>query len=235
MSINTLVEVKANSTGYGLLIERDNFMVGHADTINQIREDIENKDKFVIPDKFVVSAVFQKYGIKNANGRIYPKEVLVREVDKYIRERVNTRRAIGALDHPDSANLSGHDVAHIITNLEWVNSTLIGEMELHLSPGFRRYGTISTSGDKVANMLIDNYMIGVSSRGLGSVQQSNGALLVGNDFELVCWDVVVDPSTNGSFIGMNRQALSQFMESKKNGTALTQLNENCQKILEILS
>ena len=70
-----LVEIKRGQTGYGLLIEHDGHIIGKPDVINQIKEDIDAHHQFVIPDDFVVSAVFQKYGIKNANGRIYPEEL----------------------------------------------------------------------------------------------------------------------------------------------------------------
>ena len=79
-----LVEIKRGQVGTGLLIEHDGHIIGKSDIINQIKEDIDAHHKFVIPDDFVVSAVFQKYGIKNANGRIYPENILKREVQKYM-------------------------------------------------------------------------------------------------------------------------------------------------------
>ena len=115
--IGELNEVKKGQTGYGLLIEHDGHITGRKDVIDQIKEDMAHHDKFVIPDDFVVSAVFQKYGIKNANGRIYPENVLKREVQKYIENQIREHRAIGALDHPSSSTLSGHDVTHNILDL----------------------------------------------------------------------------------------------------------------------
>ena len=96
-----LTEVKKGETGCGLLIENDGHITGNKDMIQQIKEDIAHHDKFVIPDKFTVNAVFQKFGIKNANGRVYPENILKREVEKYIQTRVNNRAAVGALDHPE--------------------------------------------------------------------------------------------------------------------------------------
>lgn len=135
----------------------------------------------------------------------------------------------------NSSELSGHDVSHNILSLEWVKNTLIGEMELHLSPGYRKYGVISTSGDKVANLLIDNIMIGVSSRGLGSVENKYGDTIVCDDFDLICWDVVVDPSTKGAYIGNNRQELERFVESKNYDRNKSFVNEDIIKIKNILS
>lgn len=214
VNFEQLTEVKKGQTGTGLLIEHDGHINGDTDIIKQIHEDINNNHKFVIPEHFVVSAVFQKYGIKNANGRIYPEDVLKREIEKY-QDRILNHNAIGALDHPNSSALSGHDVAHNILSLEWQGHTLIGDMELHLSPGYIRYGVCSTSGDLVANMLLSGYLIGVSSRGVGSVEQKFGNFVVGEDFEIVAFDVVLEPSTPGANIRSNRQELQQYMENDK--------------------
>lgn len=231
-NLSQLNEVKKDQTGTGLLIENDGHIIPPSDTLSQIREDINNNHKFIIPDEFIVSAVFQKYGIKNANGRIYPEAILRTQVDKYIRERVNTSCAIGALDHPQASSLSGHDVAMNILNLEWQGRTLIGEMKLHLSPGYKRYGVCSTSGDLVANMLLDNILIGVSSRGVGSVKNEGGVLMVDDDYEIICWDVVMEPSTNSAFIKMNRSDLQPFIESKEG--IKTPLDEKISRMEKIL-
>lgn len=233
--ITQLTEVKRGQTGSGLLIENDGHIIGNKDVVSQIREDIEHHEKFVIPDKFIVSAVFQKFGIKNANGRIYPENVLKREVAKYINERVATRASIGALDHPQNTTLSGHDVSHIITNLEWQGHTLIGEMELHLSPGYRKYGVCSTSGDLVANMLIENILIGVSSRGVGTVEEKMGVIIVCDDFELLCWDVVMEPSSPGAMIGLTRDDLQQYVESDMTATQKNAVNERIERIKQIIT
>lgn len=227
-------EIKAGETGKGLLIENDGHIIGHQDTIQQIKEDISHDNKYVIPDKFSVKAIFQKYGVKNANGRIYTEDVLKREVDKYINNCVNKRCAIGSLDHPEASGLSGHDVSHCITNLEWQGKTLIGEMDLHLSPGFKKYGVCSTSGDYVATLLLDNILIGVSSRALGSVEEKFGVLLVGDDLDLIGWDVVMQPSTPGAFISNDYSNLQSFMESTNVDEKKNQINEKITKIKNIL-
>ena len=228
-----LVEIKAGQTGYGLLIERDGHIIGKPDVVNQIKEDIDNHHKFVIPDDFIVSAVFQKYGIKNANGRIYPENILKREVEKYLNTRVAMHNAIGALDHPQSSALSGHDVSHNILDLRWQDHTLVGEMKLHLSPGYKQYGICSTSGDLVANMILDGILVGVSSRGVGGVIEKFGVSYVDDTFELVGWDVVMEPSTPSAYIKMNANELEPFIESdtsKKNEI----LSEKINKINRIL-
>lgn len=234
LNIEQLVEVKKGQTGTGLLIEHDGYIDKKQDIVQQIKEDIDNNHKFVIPEHFVVSAVFQKYGIKNANGRIYPEDVLKKEVSKY-QTLIDERRALGSLDHPSSTSISGHDISHNILSLEWQGHTLIGEMELHLSPGYIRYGVCSTSGDLVANMLLSNYLIGVSSRGVGSVEERFGNYVVQPDFEIVCWDVVIENSTPGAVIKHNREELKPYMESnntKKNTLSINEIRLNeIEKIL----
>lgn len=227
-------EIKAGETGKGLLIENDGHIIGHQDTIQQIKEDISHDNKYVIPDKFSVKAIFQKFGVKNANGRVYTEDVLKREVDKYITNCVNKRCAIGSLDHPEASCLSGHDVSHCITNLEWQGKTLIGEMDLHLSPGFKKYGVCSTSGDFVATLLLDNILIGVSSRALGSVEEKFGVLLVGDDLDLIGWDVVMQNSTPGAHIALTMDELQPFIEGDETHKDKPQINEKIQRIKNIL-
>lgn len=232
--METLCEVKKNQVGTGLLIENDGHLSANVDLVQQIKEDIRNGHDYICPEKVILHGVFQKYGVVNANGRIYPKEVLVPAVEKYIRERVANHNAIGALDHPSESTLSGHDVAHNIIELHWEGSTLVGQTELHLSPGFIRYGIGSTSGDKVMMMLLDNILIGVSSRALGSVKQMpGGKLVVDQDLDIVGWDIVTEPSTGGAWLKFNKQDLAPFIESeKKIGTPLDEKIDNINKILK---
>ena len=223
-----LCEVKSGQPGMGLLVERDFHIIGNDDMVNQIKEDIQNDKKFVIPDRFIVNAIFQKYGVKNANGRIYPENVLKPEVERYIREKINGfgNCAIGSLDHPSQSSLSLHDVTHKILNLRWQGCTLLGEMELHLSPGYRKYGICSTSGDLAANLILDGILIGVSSRALGNVIDKYGTLIVDDDLELIGWDIVCENSTPGAHISTNPKDLEQFIESKEQDENKQQIQES---------
>ena len=127
----------------------------------------------------------------------------------------------------NSTTLSGHDVTHNILSLDWQGHTLIGEMELHLSPGYKQYGVCSTSGDMVANMLLSNYLVGVSSRGVGTVIQKPGnILMVDDDFDLIGWDVVLEPSTPGANIGKNREDLQMYVENDICKSDKNIINEN---------
>lgn len=242
---DTLTEIKANTTGYGILIENDGYVFANKDMMNQIKEDIANHKEFVIPDNFIMEAVFQKYGIKNANGRIYPENVLKAAVQTYIDNYVNVGKALGglwsnkyasmgSLDHPSSSSLSLHDVSHKILELHWVNSTLVGKLQLHLSPGFKRYGILSTTGDMAANLLMDNFLIGVSSRALGSVSEKYGTYIVNDDLQLVCWDIVAEPSTPQAYIGDTPESLEQFIENNQGNEGKPRIDESLENIKKIL-
>lgn len=115
----------------------------------------------------------------------------------------------------NSSSIDGGRISHIIRELHWEGHTLVGKIELHLSPGYIKFGVISTMGDMAANLLLSGYKIGVSSRGVGSVEQNRmGQYVVGDDFELVCWDIVTDPSTPGAWIAPDMADLKPYMENK---------------------
>ena len=108
-------------------------------------------------------------------------------------------------------------------------------MELNISQGFVNEGIVSTMGDMAANLLLNGYKIGVSSRGVGSVENKLGTYVVGDDFELICWDIVSDPSTNNAYITMNgHEGLESWVESKEMNSKKNVINEKIQKIQQIL-
>ena len=164
----------------------------------------ESKTK---PGVFEVEGVMQRAGAKNQNGRTYAKEILVREAKKYMEEFVKNGNAYGELDHPESPVVSLKNASHIVKNLYWDGDDLMGKVELLNTP----------SGNIVKEIIKAGHTIGISSRGTGSVQQTNeGHLEVQPDFELVCWDFVSNPSTHGAF--MNPISLN---EGKKKVSQLT--------------
>jgi len=388
--------IKEGKTGHGILIENDGF-VSYNKKNNQVKEGIEGGDWFV-PNPFIVDAVFQKFGIKNANGRIYPENILKREVAKY-QEKINERRALGECyrpdamiltetgwktleeveegeniltlntetneieikpilrkivkdfdgnminihnrnindivtpnheyivydrhgkfdgrytaqdikdkkikdarhkfiprmewnkdeekfsskligiylddrfvkvdevpykgkvmcvevenhtwyvmdnwrthwtsncNHPSESTIDLSRISHNIIELHWEGATLVGKMELNTTEGFRKQGIVSSRGDEVANLLLNGYKIGVSSRGVGSVEQKLGQYIVGDDFELICWDVVSDPSTNNAWISPNgEEGLRPWVESKTMGTSNGAIiSEKINKIQKILN
>ena len=365
MDKKELIEIKKDKTGTGLLIENDGYIKLNESERKTIKESLNGDSDWYVPYPFIVDAVFQKFGIKNANGRIYPENILKREVDKY-QEKINQHMALGecykpdalilteegwktledvkegeniltlntetneieikpiirkiekdwdgnlitivgddindevtpnhqyviyddksvffervrAVDiirrhipymfkkfiptmkqmislnpnylkfgakryqgkvmcvevenhtfyvscngkehwtsncnHPSESTIDLSRVSHNITELHWEGRTLVGKMELNTTEGFRKQGIVSSRGDEVANLLLNGYKIGVSSRGVGSVEQKLGQLIVGDDFELICWDVVSDPSTNNAYISTDgKDGLSTYLENKK--------------------
>ena len=219
MEKKKLVEIKRGEEGHGLLIEHDGYISIDCGNNKQLFESFrnlnENSEKpFHCPNPFIVDAVFQKFGIENANGRIYPEAILKREVEKY-QIKIQERRAIGECNHPSESVIDLSRVAINIIELHWEGHTLVGKMEILVSEGFRRSGIISCQGDQVAHLLLSGIKIGVSSRGLGTVTNKMGVLYVGEDFEIVCWDVVSDPSTPNAWISDSYDNLKQYVETKE--------------------
>ena len=213
MEKERLVEIKKGQVGRGLLIGNDGFISLDYEGNKELKEAVEQfrKDLVELPRPFIVSAVFQKYGIENANGRIYPEHILKREVEKY-QDMIKIRSSFGNSDHPDSNTISIKDISMLIVELHWVNHTLVGKIELPITEGFRKYGIISGPADNIAHLIINNITIGVSSRALGSVKNEFGKLVVCDDFELTCWDFVTRPSTPSAYIKNTEEELQPFVE-----------------------
>lgn len=231
MKKNELEIIKEGKTGHGILIENDGYI--KLDKTKIIKEGIDDGEWYV-PNPFVVDAVFQKFGIKNANGRIYPEEVLKKQVELY-QQKIDERRAIGELNHPAESTIDLGRIAINIIELHWEGRTLVGKCELNTSYGFRKYGIVTTRGDEMANLLLNGYKIGVSSRGVGSVEQKLGQYVVGDDFELICWDVVSEPSTPNAFISMNGEEEMGLWIEKNEVNNKTPINEKINKIKYILN
>ena len=155
----------------------------------------ESKEK---PGVFEVEGVMQRAKAQNQNGRVYSKAILERETKKYVDEFVERGNAFGELDHPESPVVSLKNASHIVKELWWKGNDLMGRVELLNTP----------AGNIVKEIIKAGHTIGISSRGTGSVQQTNeGQLEVQPDFELVCWDFVSNPSTHGAF--MNPVSLNE--------------------------
>ena len=143
------------------------------------------------PGVFFVEGVMQRAEAQNQNGRVYDKNILRREVDKYMEEFVKVGNAYGELDHPESPIVSLKNASHVVKDLWWEGNDLMGKVQLLNTP----------AGNIVKEIVKAGHTIGISSRGTGSVQQTNeGHLAVQDDFELVCWDFVSNPSTHGAFL-----------------------------------
>lgn len=224
--------IKEGKTGHGILIENDGFISLDYGKNKQIKEDIETQG-WHVPNPFVVDCILQKFDTKNANGRIYPESVLKREVEKY-QKMVSEKMALGELNHPAESTIDLGRISHNIVEMHWEGKTLVGKIELNVTEGFRKYGIVSTCGDHAAQLLLMGFRIGVSSRGVGSVEQRLGQYYVGDDFELISVDIVSSPSTPGAYIG-NPEYLQQYVENNEANKLKPSINEKISKIKQVLS
>jgi hypothetical protein len=216
-NLNELKVIKRGCSGTGVLIEHDAGFISPDEPrnqpfINEIKK-LDSGNRLAIVEPLIVYVVLQKYGILNRNGRIYP-EAILKSQDKLYQQAIRERRAVGELDHPESSVIAGDRISHNITETWWENQTLMGKMEILMTPGFINYGIVSTKGDEVANLLRNRIKIGVSSRGVGSLKEGrNGEQIVQDDFEIICWDVVTAPSTPDAWIGRNIEEMRPYVEN----------------------
>ena len=166
-------------------------------TLKLISEHIEHDADFLIEqdDKgnknYKIKGIFMQADIKNRNGRIYPMEVLQKEVKRYNKQYVNEKRAFGELGHPDGPTVNLERASHLVTALYPDGKNFIGEAKILSTP----------MGEIVKSLMDDGAKLGVSSRGMGSLDQKNGANYVRNDFYLAtAADIVADPSAPNAFV-----------------------------------
>ena len=157
----------------------------------QINESMKEND-----GKLIVSGILQRANAENQNGRIYPKEILVREANKYNKTFISERRAMGELDHPESSVVNLANVSHNIREMKWENDDLVGTVEVLPTP----------AGNILKELFKSGIKLGISSRGMGSVEtidEDDGGkqtVAVQPDFELIAFDFVSNPSTQGAFL-----------------------------------
>ena len=150
---------------------------------NLIKEALQNNGTITI------KCILQKADTLNRNGRVYPFNILKKEVDKYM-PLVQERSAMGELDHPSSAVISLANVSHMVTKMWWEGTTLCGEIEIAETP----------AGGILKGLLKSGMKLGISSRGVGSVKTVKGQDVVQEDFELIGFDIVSSPSTPGAYL-----------------------------------
>ena len=195
-----------------LLVEYTTFEV----TPQQINESLNKND-----GKLIVNGVLQRAEAKNQNGRVYPKETLMREAKKYSDSFIAEKRALGELDHPDSSVVNLNNVSHNVLGMKWNGDDLVGTVEVLGTP----------SGNILKELFKSGIRLGISSRGMGSVKEvfSEGGetLEVQPDFELIAFDFVSNPSTHGAF-------LSPVNESVANKAKQDQYNNIDRLITDII-
>jgi hypothetical protein len=170
---------------------------------------------------FVVKGVLQRANAKNQNGRIYPKAILEREAVKYTENFINQRRALGELDHPESSVVNLQNVSHNVTEIHWEGDDLIGSVEILPTP----------NGNILKELFRSSINVGISSRGVGSVKRkmAESADEVQDDFELIAFDFVSNPSTRGAFL----QPTSQIQEGVE-GTVYNHLSNKWDGVENII-
>ena len=156
-------------------------------TKRQINESLEDNN-----GRLIVNGVLQRAEAENQNGRVYPRSILEREVEKYKGREIKESRAFGELDHPESSVVELKNTSHIIREVYWKGDDVMGKVEVLKTP----------AGNILKELLEAGCTVGISSRGMGSVKEaSNGkSVTVEDDFDLICWDFVSNPSTHGAFM-----------------------------------
>jgi len=199
-----------------LLLEYD---AGYAQTVESISKDyiVENKisnneNISVNGVPTTVFAVLQKFGVLNENNRIYSEKLLKREAQRYLTECIPQKNTLLEANHPESTQINILNSAGLMTDLWWDGITLLGKIKLNLSKGFIDSGIVTTSGDHIANLIMNGIVVGVSSRGVGSLKKVNGVNHVEDDYELICWDFVNKPSSKGSWVSSDMKDLTPYID-----------------------
>jgi hypothetical protein len=141
---------------------------------------------------FFLTGVMQRADAQNGNGRVYPQKTLEREIENY-KNIIAQNRAVGELDHPDDSVINLKNVSHIVTDVWWNGKDVMGKLKI-----------LDTPAGNILKALISNGVtLGISSRALGSVRESQGKTIVEDDLQLICFDIVSEPSTKGAFLNLS--------------------------------
>ena len=163
----------------------------------------------------VLAGKIQAAGKKNGNGRIYPKPILEREMKNYTK-LVREGRAIGELDHPDSSVVELKNASHLITEVWWQGDDVMGKLKI-----------LDTPAGQVAKQLVKGgVQLGISSRGLGSTRQQGQTTMVEDDFQLLCFDLVSEPSTTGAYLVAESQVKTNLTKADRINRALNEILED---------
>jgi hypothetical protein len=173
--------------------------------------------------RMMLTGKLQEAETKNGNGRVYPREVLMREVKKYMEGPIKQNNAMGELDHPEASVINLSNVSHNIKKVWWDGNNLMGNLEL-----------LNTPSGKIAMELVSaGIPLGISSRGMGSIKQMGESVEVQDDFELLCWDLVSVPSTPEAYMHPVGK-LGTMNESKQHKVATKDYSKVNSLITEII-
>tara|TARA_R100000008_G_scaffold18554_2_gene9410 strand:- start:2783 stop:3388 length:606 start_codon:yes stop_codon:yes gene_type:complete len=158
----------------------------------------EEEKKFVKEGGMILTGKIQEGDRKNGNFRVYPTKILKREVENY-KTIVKDNRALGELDHPESSIINLNNVSHMIIDVWMDGKTVMGKLKVLDTP----------SGNILRSLVDGGAQLGISSRGLGSVKEQSGETIVQDDFQLICFDIVSDPSTPGAFMRVTENTIPE--------------------------
>jgi len=160
-----------------------------------------------------LSGVIQAADDINGNGRVYPKGVLAREVENF-KKLCRERRSVGELDHPDDSVVNLKNVSHVVLDVWWDSNKVMGKLEVLSTP----------SGNILKSLIESGIRLGISSRGLGSVHQDTGRTIVEDDYQLICFDIVQEPSTSGAYLDLKENKnLNVFTKADRINRALNEI------------
>jgi hypothetical protein len=175
------------------------LLVDHISQLNPKFSLVEGKSS---NGNLLLVGKLQEAEVNNGNGRVYPKEILIREIKRYTDGPVKTRTSCGELDHPDSQVINLSNTSHLITEVWWEGNEVWGKLEL-----------LNTPSGKIAQEIVRaGIPLGISSRGMGSLKQIGESLEVQEDFSLLCWDLVSTPSTPQAYMRLS-EGLEQPLEN----------------------
>lgn len=177
----------------------------------------EDEKKFVANGGMILTGKLQEAEVQNGNGRVYPQKVLRREMQNYDK-LVRERRALGELDHPDDSVINLKNASHLVTEVWWDGNSVMGKVKVLDTP----------SGQVLRSLVDSGVSLGISSRGLGSVSEgANGTVTVQEDFQLICFDFVSEPSTPGAYMALQEGAEKQiFSKADRINRALNYVLED---------
>tara|TARA_R110002110_G_scaffold192617_2_gene400930 strand:+ start:1022 stop:1636 length:615 start_codon:yes stop_codon:yes gene_type:complete len=152
----------------------------------------EQEKKFVKEGGMILSGKLQEAEVENGNKRIYSEKVLLREIENY-KKVVNERRALGELDHPESSVINLQNVSHLVTSIWMEDKSVMGKIKVLDTP----------AGKTLRSLVSGGASLGISSRGLGTTKDKEGKTYVQDDFQLICFDIVSEPSTPGAYMNLS--------------------------------
>jgi hypothetical protein len=177
----------------------------------------EEEKRLVANGTTILSGVMQKADALNGNGRVYPRNILEKEIKNY-QKLVKERRSLGELDHPDDSVINLKNASHLVTDVWWDGENVMGKVRVLSTP----------SGQVLTSLVEAGVKLGISSRGLGSTKEKNGKTYVNDDFQLICFDFVSEPSTPGAYMmseGMEKGLNNIFTKADRVNRALNSILE----------